>query len=116
MDDSYLGPQNKAGAFYSRGRHTNCKTLYITENYFTLLRNSVRENSNFIIFYPQNSKSVQDIQADYCPDLPFEEFSALCQRIWKANFNFLTIDLSSEILDGKCRKNLEKLYLPKAYI
>ena len=24
LDDCYLGPQNKAGAFYSRGRHTNC--------------------------------------------------------------------------------------------
>ena len=41
LDDCYLGPQSKAGAFYSRGRHANCDTLYISQNYFALPRNSV---------------------------------------------------------------------------
>ena len=116
LDDCYLGKQSKAGAFYSRGRHNNCDSLYITQNYFTLPRNSVRENSNIIMLFPQNNKSVQHIHQDHCTDLPFEEFNALCQNIWKTKFNFLTIDLSSSLLDGKYRENLETFYIPKIFL
>ena len=34
LDDCFLGKQNKAGWFYIRGRHNNCDTIYIAENYF----------------------------------------------------------------------------------
>ena len=116
LDDCYLGKQNKAGAYYSRGRHSNCDSLYISQNYFALPRNSVRENSNIIFLYPQNSKSVQHIYQDHCTDLPFDEFTTLCRDIWKTKYNFLTIDLSSSILNGKYRKNLERFYIPRAYL
>jgi len=116
LDDCYLGKQSKAGAFYSRGRHNNCDSLYISQNYFALPRNSVRENSNLIILFPQNSKSVQHIHQDHCTDLPFEEFNTLCQEIWKTKYNFLTIDLSSSLADGKYRQNLETFYIPRAYL
>ena len=116
LDDCYLGPQSKAGAYYSRGRHANCDSLYISQNYFSLPRNSVRENSNLIILYPQNNKSIQHIHQDHCTDLPFEEFKDLCQKIWSTKFSFLTIDLSSDPLNGKYRENLEKFYIPKAYL
>ena len=116
LDDCYLGPQSKAGAFYSRGRHANCDTLYISQNYFTLPRNSVRENSNIIILYPQNSKSVLHIYQDHCTDLPFDEFQKLCQEIWKTRYNFLTIDLTSSPINGKYRENLDRFYIPRQYL
>ena len=110
LDDCYLGKQNKAGAYYTRGRHSNCDSLFISQNYFALPRNSIRENSNFIILYPQNSKSVLHIWMDHCTDLPFEEFSALCQQVWGTKYNFLTIDLTRKF--GKYRENLDKFYIP----
>ena len=30
LDDCFLGPQNKAEAYYTRGRHNNCDTFYIS--------------------------------------------------------------------------------------
>ena len=116
FDDCYLGKQSKAGAYYGRGRHNNCDSLYISQNYFALPRRSVRENSNLIILFPQNSKSVQHIHQDHCTDLPFEEFSDLCRHIWRKKFNFLTIDLSSSILNGKYRENFERFYIPREYL
>jgi hypothetical protein len=110
LDDCYLGPQSKAGAYYSRGRHNNCDTLYISQNYFSLPRNSVRENSNFIILFPQNNKSVLNIHQDHCTDLPFEEFRNLCRKIWDTKYNFLTLDLTTTGI-GKYRENLEKFYV-----
>ena len=45
LDDCFLGKQNKAEAFYTRGRHNNCDTLYISQNYFRLPRQTIRENA-----------------------------------------------------------------------
>ena len=114
LDDCYLGPQSKAGVYYSRGRHNNCDSLYISQNYFMLKRGSVRENSNIIILFPQNSKSVQHIYQDHCTDLSFEEFKELCDSIWKVKYNFLTIDLTSSPFNGKYRRNLESFYIPRS--
>ena len=114
LDDCYLGRQSKAGSYYSRGRHNNCDSLYISQNYFMLERGSVRENSNIIILFPQNSKSVQHIYQDHCTDIPFEEFKELCTCIWSEKYNFLTIDLTSSPLNGKYRKNLENFYIPRS--
>ena len=32
LDDCFLGKQNKAEAYYTRGRHNNCDTIYIAQN------------------------------------------------------------------------------------
>ena len=114
LDDCFLGKQSKAGAYYTRGRHSSCDTLYISQNYFALPRKSVRENSNIIILYTQNNKSVQHIYQDHCTDLPYEEFKDLCQGIWSREYNFLTIDLTSSLSNGKYRENLDKFYIPRS--
>ena len=56
LDDCFLGPQSKAEAYYTRGRHNNCDTFYISQNYFRLPRQTIRENANFIILFPQDTK------------------------------------------------------------
>ena len=113
LDDCFLGKQSKAQAYYTRGRHSNCDCLYISQNYFSLPRNSVRENSNIIFLFPQNSKSVEHIYRDHCTDIPFTEFKEFCNTVWGTKYNFVTIDLSSSTYNGKYRKNLETFYIPK---
>ena len=115
LDDCYLGKQSKAQSYYTRGRHGNCDCIYISQNYFALPRNSVRENTNFIILFPQNSKSVIHVYQDHCTDISFPEFKELCEIIWSKKYDFLTIDLTSSPLNGKYRKNLDSFYIPKTY-
>ena len=78
FDDCYLGKQSTAGAYYSRGRHNSCDSVFLSQSYFALPRSSVRENTNFIILFPQNNKSVIHLHQDHCSELPFEEFRELC--------------------------------------
>ena len=66
LDDCFLGKQNKAEAYYTRGRHDNCDTIYIAQNYFRLPRHTVRENSNIIILFSQDVKNLTHIHADHC--------------------------------------------------
>ena len=48
LDDCFLGPQNKAEAYYTRGRQNNCDTFYIF-GYFFFIGNSYRDNVGFVV-------------------------------------------------------------------
>ena len=61
LDDCFLGPQNKAESYYTMGRHNNCDTFHISQNYFRLPRQTIRENTNFIILLPQDAKHLMHI-------------------------------------------------------
>ena len=58
LDDCFLGKQSNAEAYYTRGGHNNCDKIYIAQNYFRLTRHTIRENSNFIILFPQRRISL----------------------------------------------------------
>ena len=106
LDDCFLGPQNKAEAYYTRGRHNNCDSFYISQNYFRLPRQTIRENTNFIIPFPHDAKNLMHIHADHCDDdMTLQEFKDYCRKVWNgANYNFVTIDLTSGKMNGKYRK------------
>ena len=55
LDDCLLEKQNKAESYYTRGHHNNCDTFYISQNYFRLPRQTIRENANFIMLFPQDN-------------------------------------------------------------
>ena len=95
LDDCFLGKQNKAEAYYTRGRHNNCDTIYIVQNYFRLPRHTIRENSNFIIIFPQDVKNLTHIHADHCAsDISLLEFKQFCHGVWREKHNFITIVLT----------------------
>ena len=98
LDYCFLGRQNKAEVYYTRGRHNNCDTLYISQNYFRLPRQTIRENANFIILFPQDAKNLNHIYTDHCSsDMSKEEFKEFCKDVWAAEkHNFVTIDLTCQ--------------------
>ena len=82
LDSCFLGKQNKAEAYYTRGRHNNCDTIYIAQNYFRLPRHTIRENSNFIIQFPQDVKNLTHIHDDHCAsDISLLEFKQFCHWV-----------------------------------
>ena len=117
LDDCFLGKQNKAEAYYTRGRHTNCDTIYIAQNYFRLPCHTIRENSNFIILFTQDTKNLTHIHADRCAgDIPLLEFKQFCHGVWSEEHNFVTMDLTSSPANGKYRQNFNRFYFPTGTI
>ena len=113
LDDCFLGKQNKAEAYYTRGRHNNCDTIYIAQNYFRLPCHTIRENPNFIILFPQDTKNLTHIHADHCADdIPLLEFKQFCHRVWSEEHNFVTIDPTSTPMNGKYRQTFNRFYFP----
>ena len=114
LDDIMLGPQNKAEAYYTRGRHNNVDTIYIAQNYFRLPRQTVRENTNLIMLFNQDTKNLSHIYHDHCTDISYGEFSDFCNDVWsKGKHHFVTINLNRPgAQDGKYRRNLGSCWSP----
>ena len=115
LDDVMLGPQCKAEAYYTRGRHNAVDVFYITQSYFRLPRHTIRENANFFIFFLQDRKNLSHIFNDHCAgdDITFQAFSQFCNQVWFENkHNFVVIDMTRPINCGKYRKNLNLYWCP----
>ena len=113
LDDCLLEKQTKAEAYYTRGRHNNCDTFYISQNYFRLPRQTIRENANLILLFPQDAKNVAHIHADHCTDIDIKEFKDFCNTVWsRKRYNFVTLDLTSSKFNGKYRENFDIFYFP----
>ena len=76
-----------------------------------------RENSNFIILFPQDTKNLTHIHDDHCAaDIPLLEFKQFCHRVWSEDHNIVTIDLTSTPTNGKYRQNFNRFYFPTGTI
>ena len=54
FDDMLLSKQeSNIDLFFTRGRHNNIDIYYISQSYFHLPKNTIRNNSNIIILFKQ---------------------------------------------------------------
>jgi hypothetical protein len=111
FDDIMLEKQNKCETYYTRGRHNNVDCFYISQNYTKLPRHTIRENSNLFILFPQDSITLDNFHRDHCSDINKKDFKYLCQETWNEPYSFVTVDLTSNKLYGKYRRNLNDFYI-----
>ena len=115
IDDLQLGKQNKCEKYYIRGRHSNVDCFYLAQNYFMLPRQTIRENTDFICLFPQDSKNINHIYYDHVSsDMKKEEFKKFCKHCWSQPHGFVVIDLSSKKDYGKYRSGLDDFYITES--
>ena len=113
FDDLLLEKQNKCESYYIRGRHSNVDCFYLSQNYFKLPRQTIRENANFICLFPQDLKNINHIYNDHVSqDMSKEEFRNLCKTAWEKPHGFVVIDLTSKKHNGKYRSGFDTFYIP----
>ena len=113
LDDVLLGPQNKIEDMYTRGRHNGIDTFYLAQNYFKIPRQTVRENSNFIVLFPQDMKNLNHIYNDHCSGdgISCEQFIDFCNSVWRSGkHKYVILDLTRDANKGKYRTNLEQFW------
>ena len=97
FDDLLLKKQNICESYYVRRRQSNVDCFYLAKNYFTLPRQTIRENADFICLFPQDVKNLNHIFDDHVgSDMTKEEFRQLCKEAWEKQHGFAVIDLSSK--------------------
>lgn len=113
FDDLLLEKQNKCESYYIRGRHSNVDCFYLSQNYFMLPRQTIRENANFICLFRQDHKNINHIYNDHVSsDMTKDEFKSLCKKSWDQPHGFVVIDLTSKKHNGKYRSGLDDFFIP----
>ena len=111
FDDLLLERQNKCECYYIRGRHSNVDCFYLSQNYFKLPRQTIRENANFICLFPQEFKNINHIYNDHVgDDMTKEEFKKIFRKCWEKPHGFAVIDLTSAG-NIDCIPNNEERYI-----
>ena len=103
--------KNTCESYYATERHSNVDCFYLAQNYFTLLRQTIRENANLIFLFPQDLKNLNHIFDDHVgSDMTKEEFKQkLRKTAWEKQHGSVIIDLSSKN-NGKYRSGLHEFY------
>ena len=90
--------------FFTRGRHEDLDVYYISQSYFALPRQSIRNNSDRLILFKQTLRDVQIMYYDIgAYDMKYDEFKEMCHKAWDERFNYLCIDMTKNKNDGKYR-------------
>jgi transposase InsO family protein len=104
--------QNLAESYYTRGRHNNISSIYISQSYHRLPRHTIRSNANCIILFKQPNKDLRHIHDDVITDMSYEEFRKLCDTAWQAEHGNLIINRARTADEGKYIVNLQQAYIP----
>ena len=101
-----LGAKNSSQIddFFTRGRHEDFDVYHISQSYFALPRQSIRNNSDRLILFKQTLSDVQSMYYDIgAYDMKYDEFKEMCHKAWSERFNYLCIDMIKSRDNGKYR-------------
>ena len=104
--DNMLGARNSSQTdeFFTRERHESLDVYYISQSYFDLPRQSIRNNSDKLILYKQTLRNVQSLYYDIgAYDMKYDEFKEMCHKGWSERFSYLCIDMTKNKDKGKYR-------------
>ena len=104
--DDMLGAKNSSqiDEFFTRGRHEDLDVYYISQSYFALPRQSIRNNSDILILFKQTLRDVQSMYYDIgAYDMRYNEFKEMCHKAWNEEYNYLCIDMTKNKNEGRYR-------------
>ena len=101
-----LGAKNcsQTDEFLTRGRHEDLNVYYISQSYFTLPIQSIRNISDRLILFKQTLRDVKSVYHDNGAfDMVNDEFKEMCGDAWSEKFNYLCINMTKNKNEGKYR-------------
>ena len=106
-DDMLLSKQeSNIDLFFTRGRHYKTDINYISRSYFHLPKNTIRNNSNIIVFVKQSLRDIILIFHDIAGlDMNLEGWKQLCHKAWENDYVYLQIDRFAKI--GRSRYTIK---------
>ena len=103
--------ESEIDLFFTRGIHNNIDIYYISQSYFRLLENTIRNSIKKIILVKQTLRDIILIFHDIAGlDMNLEEWKEICRNAWESEYAFLQIDRFAKVGEGRytirnCNKN-----------
>ena len=101
-----LGAKNSSqkDEFFTRGRQEDLDVYYISQSYFALPRQSIKNKSDRLILLKQTLRDFQSMYHDIGAfDMTYDEFKEMCRVTWGEKFNYLCINMTKTKNEGKYR-------------
>ena len=100
-------------AMFKRSRHNNISLFVISQDYYELLKITVRANGNiYHIIKPNNFRDVLIIYQDKASkDMNLNEFKYLTSICWNEKYQPLTIDMTEDQYQGRYRIGLNSIFI-----
>ena len=112
--------QNKKAiliCFFTRGRHNNFDIYYITQSYFHVPKNTIRNNSNTIMLFKQTLGDIILLFHDIAGlDMNLGEWKQLCHKVWENDYDYLQIDRFAKIGEGILSEIVIKTLIYNAFL
>ena len=92
--DDMLGAKNSSqiDEFFTRGRHEDLDVFYISQSYFALPRQSIRNNSDKLILFKQTLREVQSMYYDIGAfDMVYDVFKEMCRLLGVKNITIYVL-------------------------
>ena len=102
FDDTLLAEhKSNFDLFSTRGRHRKIDIYYISQNYFHLPKETIRNNSNKIILFKQTLIDIMLKFHDIAGlDMNMGEWKQLCRKACEIEYDYLQIDRFAKIGEG----------------
>jgi hypothetical protein len=92
-----LKNQNIMKSYFTRGRHNNCNVIYISQNYYSLDKDSIRNNSNCFVFFKLQKKDKDLIYNDLFSNIiEKDEFDLMSRNHWYTKYNYIYLNRDEE--------------------
>ena len=112
FDDIACEKQDSLKAFFCMGRHKNVDSFYLCQSYAQVPKHLVRDNVNFLVIFRQDEMNLKHIYSDHInTDITFENFKKMCLECWQDEHSFMTVDKTSEMKNGRYRKNFDQFLI-----
>ena len=86
------GNSSQKDEFFTRGRHEDLDVYYISQSYFDLPRQSIRNNRDRLVFIKQILGDVQSMYYEIgAYDMNYDEFKQMCHKIWTEKLDSLFV-------------------------
>ena len=101
-------------AMFKRSRHNNLSIFLIIQDYYEILKKTIRANRNiYHIFQPNNFLDVRNIYRNKASmDMILDEFELLTSTCWNEKYQPLTIDITKDKYTARYRLGLNSLFIP----
>ena len=108
--------RSRVQAMFKRSRHNNLSIFIISQDYYELLKKTIRANGNiYHIFKPNNFLDVRKSYQDKASiDMTLDEFKYLTSTCWNEKYQPLTNDLTKDKYQGRYRLGLNNIFVPES--
>ena len=79
--------------FFTRVRHNNFDIYYISQSYFHLPEDTIRNDSDIIVLFEQTLRDIILMFHDIAElDMRLQEWIQFCRKAWENEYEYLRID------------------------